>query len=141
MNYDVWILIEATVIIIGGAALGFYFLRRQRLLLDHEYAKARRLQRQVEELQTRLSSRKRSKSSRNLQGLKKLRSDVGVARDRLQQMQDGLEAVPLDAGRDKAVEMIETLDRQLQATQTLLDQALHEPAPKAGQTTQARDSD
>jgi len=130
MNYDLWILIEATVIVVGGSALGFYFLRRQRLQLDHEYAKARRLQRQVEELQTRLSSRKRSKPSPNLQGLKKLRNDVDVARDRLQHMQDGLDSVPEDSGREKAVEMIETLDRQLQATQALLDQALQGETPE-----------
>ncbi len=124
MSYDVWILIEATIIVFGGAGLGFYFLRRQRQLLDHEYAKARRLLKQVEDLQSKLSSRKRGQAAPSVQGLQKLRKDVDVARDRLARMHDGLDQVPAQVGREQAVEMIETLDRQLQATQTLLDQAL-----------------
>lgn len=127
MNYEIWILIEAMLIVFGMAALGYYFLRRQRMLLDNEYSKARRLQTQVEQLQQRLSSRKRSAAQApapNRDDLTRLRSDVDRARDQLHQMQHGIGANPTTEQQEQAAAMIEQLDRQLQATQDVLDKAL-----------------
>jgi hypothetical protein len=132
MNYDIWILIEAMIIVLGGSALGYYFLRRQRLILDNEYAKARRLQTQVEQLQQRLSSRKRSAApaAPNRDDLARLRNDVDRARDQLHQMQDGIGANPTTEQQEQAAAMIEQLDRQLQETQDVLDRALQDSAQR-----------
>lgn len=132
MNYDIWILIEAMIIVLGGSALGYYFLRRQRLILDNEYAKARRLQAQVEQLQQRLSSRKRgaTPAAPNRDDLARLRDDVDRARDQLHQMQDGIGANPTTEQQEQAAAMIEQLDRQLQATQDVLDRALQDSAQR-----------
>lgn len=126
MNYDIWILIEVMLIVFGMAALGYYVFRRQRMVLDNEYAKAQRLQTQVEQLQQRLSSRKRgaTPAKPNRADLARLRGDVDRARSELHQMQDGIGANPATQQQEQAVAMIEQLDRQLQATQDVLDRAL-----------------
>jgi hypothetical protein len=128
MNYDIWILIEVMLIVFGMSALGYYFFRRQRMLLDNEYAKAQRLQMQVEQLQQRLSSRKRGTphAAPNRADLTRLRSDVDRARNELHQMHDGIGTSPATQQQEQAVAMIEQLDRQLQATQDVLDRALQE---------------
>jgi uncharacterized protein HemX len=132
MNYEIWILIEAMLIVFGVAALGYYFLRRQRMVLDNEYAKARRLQTQVEQLQQRLSSRKRGAAAAvpNRDDLARLRGDVDRARDQLHRMQDGIGANPTTEQQEQAAAMIEQLDRQLQATQDVLDRALTQAASR-----------
>jgi len=139
MNYEIWILIEAMLIVFGLAVLGYYFLRRQRLLLDNEYTKAQRLQTQVEQLQQRLSSRKRAapQATPNRDDLARLRGDVDRARTQLHQMQDGIGANPTTEQQEQAAAMIEQLDRQLQATQDVLDRALQDQALResAGQQT------
>jgi len=134
MNYEIWILIEAMLIVFGAAALGYFFLRRQRMVLDKEYAKARRLQSQVEQLQQRLSSRKRTHvtPAPKLADLTKLRGDVDRARDQLHEIQHGIGATPATEQQEQAAAMIEQLDRQLQATQDVLDHALQNPAKKSG---------
>jgi len=128
MSYEIWILIEAMLIVFGAAALGYYFLRRQRMVLDKEYAKARRLQSQVEQLQQRLSSRKRGgiAPAPKRADLSKLRGDVDRARDQLHEIQHGIGTTPATEQQEQAAAMIEQLDRQLQATQDVLDRALQE---------------
>jgi uncharacterized protein HemX len=129
MRYDIWILIEAMLIVFGIAALGYFFFRRQRLQLEHEYAKAQRLQTQVEKLQQQLSSRRRQSTAPvaapNRDELARLRSDVDRARTQLHQMQDGIGDNPATEQQEQAAAMIDQLDRQLQATQDVLDRALH----------------
>jgi len=134
MSYEIWILIEVMLIVFGMTALGYYFLRRQRMVLDNEYAKAQRLQTQVEQLQQRLSSRKRGNATPKpkLADLTKLRGDVDRARGQLHEIQHGISANPVNEQQEHAAAMIEQLDRQLQATQDVLDRALQNPAEKTG---------